>query len=58
MQKSKFIDHDIIELLNDFLAKSSELKLNVTIISNYGTYKNPQTTNGIYKYSEKVLFKG
>ena len=47
MQKSKFIDHDIIELLNDFLAKSSELKLNVTIISNNGTYKNPQTTNGI-----------
>ena len=47
LQKSKFIDHDIIELLNDFLANSSELKLNVTIISNNGTYKNPQTTNGI-----------
>ena len=47
LQKSKFIDHDIIELLNDFLAKSSELKLDITIISNNGTYKNPQTTNGI-----------
>ena len=41
MKNNKYLDNDIIEILNDFLETTSERKLKVTIQSDKGTFENP-----------------
>ena len=41
MKNNKYLDNDIIEILNDFLETKSERKLKVTIQSDKGTFENP-----------------
>ena len=41
MKNNKYLDNDIIEILNDFLETTSERKLKVTIQSVKGSFENP-----------------
>ena len=47
MKNNKYLDNDIIEILNDFLETTSERKLKVTIQSDKGTFENPVNINEI-----------
>lgn len=41
IRKSKFIDYDILEILNDFSIKAKNRNIDITIISELGEFKNP-----------------
>ena len=47
MKNNKYLDNDIIEILNDFLETTSQRKLKVTIQSDKGTFENPVNINEI-----------
>ena len=40
--KTKYLDNDIVEIINDFLANSEEKKISTRLITNKGTQENPK----------------
>ena len=40
--KTKYLDNDIVEIINDFLANSQEKKISTRLITNKGTQENPK----------------
>ena len=40
--KTKYLDNDIIEIINDFLANSEEKNISTRLITNKGTEENPK----------------
>ena len=40
--KTKYLDNDIVEIINDFLATSEEKNISTRFISNKGTQENPK----------------
>lgn len=43
VRKSKWLDNDIIEILDDFAVKAKEKNINIKIISERGTVDNPES---------------
>ncbi|MBU3820454.1 SulP family inorganic anion transporter [Flavobacteriaceae bacterium XHP0103] len=41
VRKTKYLDYDIIEILDDFAFKAKERNINVTLVSERGTIENP-----------------
>lgn len=41
--KTKYLDHDIIEILEDFAIKARNRNIDITLISKRGTVKNPES---------------
>ena len=40
--KTKYLDNDIVEIINNFLANSEEKKISTRLITNKGTQENPK----------------
>lgn len=51
--KTRFLDNDIIEILNDFLGTSKEKKINVKIISQNEELRNPNNLNQMFLNKRK-----
>ena len=43
VRKSRYLDNDIIEILDDFRVKAAEKNINIKIISERGTIENPDS---------------
>lgn len=51
--KTIYLDNDIIEILEDFLEKSKNKNIDITIIHNNGTSKNPESFVNFFKLNSK-----
>jgi MFS superfamily sulfate permease-like transporter len=43
VRNTRYLDHDIIEILEDFLYKAHERNIHITLISEKGTVENPHS---------------
>jgi hypothetical protein len=43
VRKTRFLDNDIIEILEDFSLKAKNRAIDITLISERGTMKNPES---------------
>ncbi|HFS67894.1 MAG TPA: SulP family inorganic anion transporter [Flavobacteriia bacterium] len=41
VRKTRFLDYDVVEILEDFIIKAKERNINITLISERGTVENP-----------------
>lgn len=48
IKKSKFLDYDILEILENFSSKAVEKNIQITIISEQGRFKNPTDFNRFF----------
>lgn len=51
--KSKYLDNDIIEILDDFKVKAEEKNINIKIISERGEVENPESYQGFFQQKKK-----
>ena len=49
VRKTRFLDYDIIEILEDFSLKAKNRSINITLISERGTVKNPDSFIEFFK---------
>jgi MFS superfamily sulfate permease-like transporter len=49
VRKTKYLDYDIIEILEDFMFKAKERNIDVKLISEHGTVKNPDSFIEFFK---------
>ena len=54
VRKTRFLDYDIIELLDDFSLKAKNRNINITLISERGTVNNPESFSDFFKLQPKV----
>ncbi|PHQ29661.1 SulP family inorganic anion transporter [Leeuwenhoekiella nanhaiensis] len=47
--KTRYLDHDIIEILDDFRFRAKDKNINVKIISERGTVENPESYEAFFK---------
>ena len=47
MTKTKFLDNDIVEIIDDFLENSEEKKITTRLVSERGTTENPKNISEI-----------
>ena len=47
--KTRYLDHDIIEILDDFRFRANDKNINVKIISERGTIENPESYEAFFK---------
>ena len=57
VRKTKYLDNDIIEILDEFSVKAKERNINVKIISERGETDNPQSYSQFFKQDKKEAFK-
>jgi len=53
VRKTRFLDYDIIEILEDFAAKAVMRNINITLISENGTVSNPESFISFFNLSSK-----
>lgn len=53
VSKTRYLDNDIIEILDDFKVKASERNINIKIISERGTVENPESYQGFFQQRKK-----
>jgi MFS superfamily sulfate permease-like transporter len=53
ISKTRFLDNDIIDVLNDFLETTKEKKINVKVILENEVLDNPKNMNPMYQYKRK-----
>jgi MFS superfamily sulfate permease-like transporter len=51
--KTRFLDHDIIEILQDFSEKRKTRNIDIKIISDRGTVENPESFISFFKLRPK-----
>lgn len=51
VRKTKYLDNDIIEIINDFLANSEEKNIQTRLISEKGIEENPKDISKLLEYS-------
>ncbi len=56
VRKTRYLDHDIIEILEDFTIKAKEKNINVTLLSERGTVENPDSYIALFKLRPKKEF--
>ena len=49
VRKTRFLDYDIIEILEDFSLKAKNRNIDITLISERGTVKNPESFIEFFK---------
>lgn len=54
VSKTRFLDNDIIDVVNDFLETSKEKKINVKVISQNEEFHNPINLNQLFKNKRKI----
>ena len=54
VRKTRFLDYDIIEILDDFSLKAKNRNINITLISERGTVNNPESFSDFFKLKPKV----
>ena len=55
VRKTRYLDNDIIEILDDFTVKAKERDINIKIISERGTTENPKSFIEFFKLSLKTV---
>jgi len=55
VRKTRYLDNDIIEILDDFTVKAKERDINIKIISERGTIENPKSFIEFFKLSLKTV---
>ncbi len=53
VRKTRFLDYDIIEILDDFSLKAKNRNINITLISERGTVNNPESFSDFFKLQPK-----
>ncbi len=53
VSKSKYLDNDIIEILDDFKIKAEEKNINIRIISERGQVENPESYQSFFQQRKK-----
>jgi MFS superfamily sulfate permease-like transporter len=56
VRKTRFLDNDIIEILEDFALKAKEKNINTKLISESGTFDNPPSYIEFFKLRPKIAF--
>lgn len=56
-RKTRFLDHDIIEILDDFSFKAKDKNIHIKIISERGITENPESYEQFFKQDIKEDFK-
>lgn len=54
VRKTRFLDYDIIEILEDFSLKAKNRSINITLISERGTVKNPESFIEFFKLRSAI----
>ena len=55
VRKTRYLDNDIIEILDDFSIKARERDINIKIISERGTIENPESFIEFFKLRPKTV---
>ena len=53
IRKSKFLDYDILEILDDFSIKAKNRNIDIMIISMLGEHKNPESYNQFFNINSE-----
>lgn len=53
VRKTRYLDNDIIEILEDFSIKAKERNINIKLISERGTVENPESFIEFFKFKPK-----
>lgn len=53
IRKSKYLDYDVLEILDDFSIKAKNRNINITIISKIGEFENPETYERFFNINLK-----
>ena len=48
VQNKRYLDHDIIEILNNFVERAQNKSINIKLISEKGVVDNPSDYNAIF----------
>ena len=56
VRKTRYLDHDIIEILEDFAFKAKERNIDIKLISERGTVENPPSYIEFFKLRKKEPF--
>ena len=51
--KTRYLDNDIIEILDDFTFKAKERNIDIKLVSKRGTVENPPSFNTFFKERPK-----
>ena len=54
VKNTRFLDYDIIEILEDFLLKANNRNIEISLISERGNVKNPESFIEFFKLKPKV----
>ncbi len=54
VRKTRYLDNDIIEILEDFAFKAKERNINITLLSERGTIENPESFIEFFKLNPKI----
>ncbi len=54
VRKTRFLDNDIIEILDDFAIKARNRNIDITLISERGTVENPTSFNEWFKLTPSI----
>ncbi len=54
VSKTSYLDHDVIEILDDFKEKAKNRNINVKLISQRGTVENPESYLNFFKLRPKL----
>ena len=54
VKNTRFLDYDIIEILEDFLLKAKNRNIEISLISERGNVKNPESFIEFFKLKPKV----
>ena len=55
VRKTRFLDYDIIEILDDFAYKAKQRNIDITLISERGTIENPDSFIEFFKLRPKAV---
>ena len=53
VRKTRFLDHDIIEILEDFAFKAKERNVDIKLVSERGVVENPESFIEFFKLTPK-----
>ncbi|MFO7746161.1 MAG: SulP family inorganic anion transporter [Psychroflexus sp.] len=53
IRKSKYLDYDVLEILDDFSIKAKNRNINITIISKLGEFENPEKFDKFFNINLK-----
>jgi hypothetical protein len=55
VRKTRYLDNDIIEILDDFAYKSKERNITIKLVSEIGTIENPPSYIEFFKLRPKTV---